>query len=191
MLEKELLEKLKNADEAAFRFLVEKYQDKVFNTCLGFLRNVEEAEDLTQEVFIEVYESIVSFRGDARVSTFLYRIAVNKSLDYLRKKKRKKRFSFVLSIFGLEEQLNSPSNVINEHPGILLENKERTHLLFSKMDELPERQRVAFSLHKIDGLSYQEIAEVMELSTSAIESLLFRAKGNLQKKLKNYYESEK
>lgn len=191
MLEKELLEKLKNADEVAFRFLVEKYQDKVFNTCLGFLRNVEEAEDLTQEVFIEVYESIVSFRGDAKVSTFLYRIAVNKSLDYLRKKKRKKRFSFVLSIFGLEEQLNSPSNIVAEHPGILLENKERTHLLFSKMDELPERQRVAFSLHKIDGLSYQEIAEVMELSISAIESLLFRAKQNLQTKLKNYYESEK
>ena len=117
MLEKELLEKLKNADEAAFRFLVEKYQDKVFNTCLGFLRNVEEAEDLTQEVFIEVYESIVSFRGDAKVATFLYRIAVNKSLDYLRKKKRKKRFSFVLSIFGLEEQLNS-SSVVDDHPGI-------------------------------------------------------------------------
>lgn len=190
MLEKELLEKLKNADEAAFRFLVEKYQDKVFNTCLGFLRNVEEAEDLTQEVFIELYESIVSFRGDAKVATFLYRIAVNKSLDYLRKKKRKKRFSFVLSIFSLEEQLNS-SSVVDEHPGILLENKERTHLLFSKMDELPERQRVAFSLHKIDGLSYQEIAEVMELSISAIESLLFRAKQNLQSKLKNYYESEK
>ncbi|MEA5257357.1 RNA polymerase sigma factor [Arcicella aquatica] len=191
MIETELLEKLKNADEAAFRFLVEKYQDKVFNTCLGFLRNVEEAEDLAQEVFIELYESIHSFRGEAKVSTFLYRIAVTKSLDYLRKQKRQKRLSFVLSLFGLEDQIQSVGSIETDHPGVLLENKERTNLMFSKIDELPERQRVAFSLHKIDGLSYQEIAEVMELSISSIESLIFRAKQSLQKKLKQYYETEK
>ncbi|MDR6559921.1 MULTISPECIES: RNA polymerase sigma factor [unclassified Arcicella] len=191
MIEPELLEKLKNADEAAFRFLVEKYQDKVFNTCLGFLRNVEEAEDLAQEVFIELYESIHSFRGEAKVSTFLYRIAVTKSLDYLRKQKRQKRLSFVLSLFGLEDQIQSVGSIETDHPGVLLENKERTNLMFSKIDELPERQRVAFSLHKIDGLSYQEIAEVMELSISSIESLIFRAKQSLQKKLKQYYETEK
>lgn len=188
MKETELFERLKNADELAFRYLVEKYQDKVFNTCLGFLRNTEEAEDITQEVFIEIYQSIASFRAEAKVGTYLYRIAVNKSLDFLRKQKRQKRFGFLLSIFGMEEQIHSPAATVFEHPGVLLENKERASLLFEKMEELPERQKVAFTLHKVDGLSYQEIAEVMELSVSSVESLIFRAKQNLQKKLRSYYE---
>ncbi|HLF34034.1 MAG TPA: sigma-70 family RNA polymerase sigma factor, partial [Cyclobacteriaceae bacterium] len=91
---------LRRGDEQAFRQLVEEYQDKVYNTCLGFVRNEEEADDLAQEVFVEVFSSVQSFRGDSKLSTWIYRIAVTKSLELIRSKKRKKRFAVLKSVFS-------------------------------------------------------------------------------------------
>lgn len=177
-----------NKDESSFKQLVELHQDRVFNTCLGFVRNELDADDLTQEVFIEVFNKIKNFRGDASISTWLYKISVNKSLEYIRKRKRKKRFGFLYSLFP-DEEISSSRLKNFDHPGIQYEKKELASELFMAIDKLPKNQMTAFTLHKIDGLSYEEISKVMGKSTSAIESLLHRAKNGLRNILSEYYKN--
>lgn len=188
MNEEEIIALLKSGDHKAFEQLVKQYELKIYNTCLGFLQNETDAEDVCQEVFISVFRSIQNFKGQSKLYTWMYRIAVTNSLEFLRAKKRKKRFAFVENIFG-DKSGEIKTEALNfYHPGIQLENKERAAILFQAIDQLPEKQKTAFILNKIDDLSYAEIAEVMNLSYSAVESVLFRAKQNLQKLLGNYYE---
>lgn len=188
MNEQELIRLLKDGDQSAFKELVQTWQDMVYNTVLGILQSEEDAEDVSQEVFVQVFQSISSFKAESKLSTWIYRIATTKSLDHLRKKKRKKRFAYVQSIFGLQhEEKEQPATF--HHPGIVLDNKERAAVLFKAIARLPEKQKVAFTLHKIEGLSYQQVSEVMETTLPAIESLIHRAKGNLKKQLEQYYKT--
>ena len=189
MSENELVSLLKQGERKAFEYLVAQYQVLVYNVCLGLLRDTTEAEDISQEVFVEVYRSIQGFKGESKLSTWLYRVATTKSLDHLRGKKRKKRFAFVKSLYA--EDSNTPRFDPPEfvHPGVQLENKEMAGYLFKAIDELPDNQKLAFTLNKVEGLSYQEISEVMETTVSSVESLLFRAKANLKNLLSEYYNS--
>ena len=189
MDERLLVELLKKGDETAFRSVVETWQNMVFNTALGIVQNSEDAEDIAQETFLQVYQSIGSFKGESKFSTWLYRITVAKALDHERRKKRKKRFAFVKSLFGQESEVvvNPPDF---HHPGVVLDKKENAAVLFKAIGELPENQRIAFTLHKVDGLSYQEVSDVMETSVSSVESLMHRAKTNLRKKLEDYYKDQ-
>ena len=187
MNELELIQQLRAGNELAFKSLVENYQDLVYNTALGVVQNSEDAEDVAQEVFIQVYRSIDQFKGDARLSTWIYRITTTKALDHIRSRRRKKRFAFITSLFGPNDELiHEPVDF--QHPGVTLDRKEQAALLFRMIDQLPENQKVAFTLHKTEELSYQEIADVMKLSVSAVESLLFRARQNLRKLLEKYYQ---
>jgi RNA polymerase sigma factor (sigma-70 family) len=185
--EEQLLNGLKEGDTTAYKELVKLFSDKVFNTSVSILQNNEDAEDITQEVFIEVFRSIHNFKGEAKLSTWIYRITVIKAFEFLRKKKRKKRFAIVQSLFGIESVLPETDVPHFYHPGVQLENKERSSILFTAIDQLAENQKTAFILHKIEGLSYAEVADVMKTSVPSVESLLFRAKQNLQKLLVNYY----
>ena len=188
MQELELIERLKKGDDSAFKIIVSTWQNMVYNTSLGIVQNAEDAEDVAQEVFVQVYESIEQFKGDSKFSTWLYRIAITKSLDHLRKKKRKKRFAFLQSIFGNnEEEVRHQPDF--HHPGISLENKEKAAILFGAIDKLPDNQKTAFTLHKLEGLSYQEVSEIMENTVSSVESLMHRAKANLRKILTDYYQN--
>jgi RNA polymerase sigma factor (sigma-70 family) len=182
----ELINKLKRGDQSAFTAVVNMYQDMVYNTAIGIVQNADDADDITQEVFVQVYLSINSFKGESKLSTWLYRITISKALDHAKKKKRKKRFGIVYSLFGGHdnEQLHP---VEFNHPGVKLEKKERAGELFKALQQLPDKQRVAFTLHKIEGQSYQEIAEIMNTSLYAVESLMGRAKHNLKKILSRYY----
>lgn len=184
-----LIERLQQQDRSAFRELVAQHKDSVYNTCFGFLRNMQDAQDVSQEVFIQIHDSIGEFRQDAALSTWIYRIAVTKSLELIRYRKRKKRAGFfqALSSFFDEKEVSSEPEV-DMHPGIQLENKERAEVLFQAIAKLPERQRVAFTLQKVEHLSYQEVSEVMELSIASVEALLHRAKANLRKQLYSYYQ---
>jgi RNA polymerase sigma-70 factor (ECF subfamily) len=185
--ELELIQQLRAGDEGAFKSLVANYQDLVYNTALGIVQNSEDAQDVAQEVFIQVFRSIDQFKGDARLSTWIYRITTTKALDHIRSRKRKKRFAFITSLFGPNDELvHEPVDF--QHPGVALDRKEQAALLFRMIDQLPENQKVAFTLHKTEELSYQEIADVMKLSVSAVESLLFRARQNLRKLLEKYYQ---
>jgi RNA polymerase sigma factor (sigma-70 family) len=182
-----LIERLKQGDEAAFKKIVETWQDMVYNTAIGILQNAEDAEDVAQEVFVQVFESIKSFKAEAKFSTWLYRITVSKALDHLRKKKRKKRFAYIQSIFGANNEtvIDKPDF---HHPGVTLDNKERAAMLFKAIAQLPENQKIAFTLHKLEGLSYQEISDIMKTSVSSVESLMHRAKNNLKRLLTVDYE---
>ena len=171
-----------------FNLLYEQHKGLIYNLCLKYLQNIEDAEDVTQEVFVTIHNSLHQFKGDSKISTWIYRIAVTKSLEFIRSKKRKKRFSFFQSIFTTENGEVKLEAIHFQHPGVQLENKERAAILFAAIDKLPENQKTAFILAKLEDLSYSEIAEVMKITNSSVESLLFRAKQNLQKLLGAYYE---
>lgn len=178
--EEQLVTQLQQGDQTAFKAVVDNYQNMVYNTCFSIVKNAEDAEDLAQEVFVQVYQSIGSFKRESKLSTWIYRIATTKSLDHERKKKRKKRFGFVKSILGDDNQVEvNPPDF--HHPGVVMDRKENAAILFRAMDKLPENQKIAFILNKVEGLSYQEVSEVMQTSVSSIESLLHRAKNNLRK----------
>ncbi|HSC54909.1 MAG TPA: RNA polymerase sigma factor [Phnomibacter sp.] len=186
MTEQDLIDKLKQGDQVAFRYLVTTWQDMVYNTSLGLVQSEMDAEDVTQEVFVRAFEAIQGFKGESKVSTWLYRITVTKSLDFLRSKKRKKRFGYMYSLFGPDNELaiNPPEFL---HPGIVSEKKQVSSALFNALNELPEQQRVAFVLTRLEGLGHKEVSEVMGNTVPAVESLLQRAKLNLKKQLTNFY----
>ncbi|KAA2243419.1 RNA polymerase sigma factor [Chitinophaga agrisoli] len=188
--EQDLSEALKKGDQAAFRELVETWKDMVYNTVLGIVQHEADAEDVAQEVFVQVYQSIGSFRGDAKLSTWLYRIAVTKSLDFVKKRNRKKRWGLVSSLFGDRQEAIADAAPDFHHPGVQMENKERAAVLFKALDQLPERQKAVFVLHKLEGLPAKEIGEVMDMSMATVEGLMHRAKANLRKLLEKYYSEE-
>lgn len=186
MEEAALVSRLKEGDQGSFRYFVETRQSVVYNTAIGLLQHAGDAEDITQEVFLEVFRSIHAFKGESSLSTWVYRITLSKALALLRFRKRKKRFAVVQSLFGADNRLlNDPAHF--DHPGVALENKEMARVLFNAIDRLPDNQKSAFTLHKVEGLSYLEIAEVMETSLSSVESLIHRARQNLRKYLADFY----
>lgn len=191
MDESQFLTELKAQRQSAYARLLDLYQKKVFNTCLSFVPNVEDAEDVAQEVFVEVYNSIGKFKGNSTLSTWIYRISVNKSLEFIRRKNTQKRFGFMQSLTGNTVPLDKSWYFTEfNHPGVQLEEKEKKEILFRAIDRLPEAQRIVFTLHNIDGLSYKEVSAISQKSISSVESLLFRAKRNLRKILTTYYKKE-
>ena len=189
--DKNFIENLKQGKQAAFSQLLDDYQQKVFGTCISFVPNKEDAEDIAQEVFLEVFKSIAKFKGDSKLSTWIYRIATNKCLEFIRKKNTKKRFAFMQTILGNEIPVDKSSYFTEfNHPGIVLENKEKSATIFKAINTLPESQRVVFTLAKIDGKSYQEISEITGRSLSSVESIMFRAKKTLKEKLTVFYKND-
>lgn len=191
VLEEEILiARLVDGDKDAFASLFESYKDKVYNTSLGLLRNARDAEDITQEVFVEIFLSIQHFKRKSKLSTWIYRITISKALDHIRRNKRRKRFAFITSLFGEKGELvTDPPDFI--HPGVTAENQELSAILFNAIAKLPQSQKIAFTLSKIEGLSYEETADVMNITVSAVESLMFRAKQNLRVSLADYYKELK
>lgn len=187
--EEDFLSLLFRDKERAYHYLVSRYAEQIYNRCINTVRNVEDAEDLTQEVFTVVYLSLDQFQGKSKVSTWIYSIALNKSKEILRKKTRQKRSGLHIEI-DKPDATFTPDQIINfDHPGVQLEDKELAKVLFSALDQLADNQRLAFTMHKIEGYSYDEIAEKLNVTTSSVESLMFRAKKNLQELLKNYFEN--
>jgi RNA polymerase sigma-70 factor (ECF subfamily) len=157
--------------------LYEKYARQVYNLALQYVQNVNDAEEITQDVFLAAHKSLDKFRAEANYGTWIYRITINKSLDFLKAKKRKKRF------FWFTDELNENDSIEFNHPGVLMENQEETAFIFSCINELPDNQKTALILNKIEQLHIAEIAGIMEVSVKAVESLVQRAKANLSKKI--------
>jgi RNA polymerase sigma factor (sigma-70 family) len=183
-----LIREIKSGDAGAFEELFGTFKDRVFNTALGYMQNREDAEEITQDVFVEVYRSIERFKGKSSIGTWIYRITVNKSLDRIKHRKRKKRFAFLTSLFDSEsgELIHQP--VEFNHPGIEAESKERAKYLFDAVNRLPENQRTVFILTELEGLSHAEAGEVINKTAKAIESLLRRAKEGLRAILSDIYD---
>ena len=173
-----------NPDEA-IRELFVRHHTRVYSICVRLLENNEEAEDITQDVFVKAYKALDSFRGEADPGTGLYRIAVNLSLNRQRRLKRLRWFS----LDGLMERSAGPEWIDKaELPGAAVEQTQLEQIVQGAINQLPERQRIALVLSRYEGLSYREIAETMSSSVPSVESLLHRAKQNLSRKLRPYLD---
>jgi RNA polymerase sigma-70 factor (family 1) len=170
-----------------FQPLYNQYKVLVYNVALHYVQNSEDAEEITQDVFVQVYHSIEKFQNNSTFKTWIYRITINKSLDFIKHKKSKKRFFIFGHRSESEQELQNISSF--EHPGIAMENQEDAAILFKVINELTENQRTAFILSKLDGLSNPEIATIMNVSISSVESLVFRAKTTLREKLSQQFEN--
>jgi RNA polymerase sigma-70 factor (ECF subfamily) len=164
---------------------INKFRDRVFRTCLGFVQDTEDASDLTQEVFLAVIESIHSYRSESKLETWMYRIAVNKSLNFLRKRKIKAMFQNIDRLAFGKGSKEMPQ--LSHNPGEMRENSDDAKFLLRfALGKLPENQRIVFILGKYDEKSNSEIANIMEISLSAVEALQHRAKRNLQNVIRSY-----
>ena len=165
--------------EALFKEIVEKYKLLVTNTCYGFVHSMDDANDISQDVFVEVWKKLDFFRGDSKISTWLYKISVNKSLNFIRDHKKN---AILCAIDSIKE------NVLAYHPSPAIEDNEehkiKIKLLHKAIADLPKRQKTVFVLFHYEGLDYKEIAEITNATVSVVESLLYRARTNLKNKLK-------
>jgi RNA polymerase sigma-70 factor, ECF subfamily len=175
----ELMDCVRQGDESAFRRIVETHQRQILNLCFRFVANQQDAEEVAQDVFIHLFRSADTYQPTAKLSTYLYRIAVNLSLNRIRDKKRKRLFS--LDALKWDKHIEPPHP--DGSPEQALERRELETQVRKALDSLPESQRTAVLLKRFEGLSYEEIADVTHSSVSAVESLLHRAKLSLRKKL--------
>lgn len=174
------------ADESAFESIYHEYKILVFNVCLHYVLNREDAQDVAQEVFVKVYHHLNQYNPEAAsFKTWIYRIAINQSLDFLKAKRTKKRFGFMTSLFHADS--NEPLYEMAEvkHPGVAMEDSESLNELLSIIYALPDNQKTAIILTKIEDRAQKEVAEIMQMNVKAIESLLQRAKQTIEKKLKD------
>ena len=166
----------------AFPEIYDTHQRLVFNLCLHYLQNRHDAEEAAQDVFVKIHAKLPTFQDKSSLKTWIYRIAINHCLDVLKGRRRQKRFAFVLNLLpGQGDSTHDPPDF--DHPGVLLEDREALENLFRKIQELPENQKSALILRYLDDLSPPEIAEILQCSVKAVESLLQRGKHNLEKKL--------
>ncbi|MBI1927521.1 sigma-70 family RNA polymerase sigma factor [Candidatus Poribacteria bacterium] len=185
--------KFKAGDVSAFETVMTKHQKSVMNTIFRFIGNREDAEDLTQEVFLRIYTAAKRYRPEAKFTTWLYRIVTNLCLNHRRKAGRFSTTSLDELILLEEndkaqvERSKIPGIGVKDEtqlpPDVSIEKQELVASVQAAIHELPENQRLAVIFREYDGLSYQEIAQVMGCSVSAVESLLHRARGNLKAKL--------
>ncbi len=163
-------------EQGAFRVLLERYQERIRNLIYFIFHDQQVVDDLSQEVFIKAYEALPQFRFQSSFYTWLYRIAVNKSRDELRKRKVRRWFSLQTMLDSGDKELGSKI-LVEQH------DNELQELLAAGLKTLPEKYRIAIILKDVDGLSYEEIAEVMECEIGTVKSRLSRARAMLRKVL--------
>ena len=180
----DLMARIAKGDENAFEILVNRHQTSVLNLSYRFIGDSTQAKDLAQEVFLRVWQAARSYEAKAKFTTWLYRIVVNICLNELKASRRKKWLRFFQ--VDREEQGVGEEDFSGEEPSPedQLLSKERSREITEALQRLPENQRMALVLKRYDDLSYAEIAGILNCSVSAVESLLVRAKKNLQEKLK-------
>jgi RNA polymerase sigma-70 factor (ECF subfamily) len=180
----ELMTRVAKGDEYAFQILVERHQAAQLNLIYRFIGDPTNSQDLAQEVFLRVWQAARSYKPEAKFTTWLYRITANFCLNELKSSRRKKWLRFFSA--HTEDQTVGAENFPDGSPSPedLLLTRERSRQITSALQSLPENQRMALILKKYDDLSYEEIARILGCSVSAVESLLVRAKKNLQEKLK-------
>jgi len=150
----------------------------VYNTAIGYLQNIEDAEEITQDVFLTIFQKADTFKGNAKVSTWIYRITINKSLNQIEKRKRRP---------SSDNELQDFHKIDFNHPGGILENQEKMKYLFAAINTLAEKQKTSFILSYVEGLPRQEVADILKTTLKSVESLLQRAKTNLRRKLISVY----
>ena len=167
-----------------FETIYEEYKNLVYNLALSYVHNQEDAQDIAQEVFVKIYQRFHIYNPAASsLKTWVYQITINHSLDFIKARKTKKRFGFITGLFHPETNEPIADSGHFDHPGIALEDKEELQNLFSIIDALPDNQRTAIILSKIEDRPQKEVAEIMDISVKAVESILQRAKTTISKKI--------
>jgi len=182
----ELMARIAMGDEDAFEILVNRHQTSVLNLVYRFIGDRTQAKDLAQEVFLKVWQSAQNYEPKAKFTTWIYRITANLCFNELKSAHRKKWFSFNRSDEDGEHTLEETLADTAPSAEDLLLEKERSLQISDALQSLPENQRMALILKRYDDFSYQEIAQIIGCSVSAVESLLVRAKRTLQEKMKNF-----
>jgi len=179
--------RVKAGDEPAFDYLVQKYRRPMVSFMYRMAHNAAAAEDLAQEVFLRVYRSRGSYEASAKFTTWLYRIATNLAVNHARDT-RHERPENMASLDEPDEETGTTMDVADTSPNVeeKLVKQERLKAIRQKVENLPERQRLAVLMHKYQQMDYKQIGEVLNLSESATKSLLFRAYETLREQLKEF-----
>ncbi len=181
--DKELVNRVKNGDKAAFDLLVIKYQSRIINLAMRFVRNHADAMDVTQEAFIKAYRAMPNFRGDSAFYTWLYRIAVNTAKNFLAVQANK-RFPGVEQDLTEMEQIDQGTALKElENPENMLLTQEIQETVARAIENLPEDLKVAITLRELEGLSYEEIAVAMDCPIGTVRSRIFRAREAIDKQI--------
>ena len=182
----ELLNSFKSGDKSAFEAIILNYQDRIYNLCRHMLSNAHDAEDAAQDTFLKAYQSLNDFKPNASIYTWLYRIAVNTCIDY-------KRRPFLESIFrrsdtGEEKVIEYAST--SPSPERLYESKQMGHALQKGLGQLSQKLRTVIILKEVEGLSYEEIADVLDISIGTVKSRISRAREELKTSLKDFTDQK-
>ncbi|MBL4816558.1 MAG: RNA polymerase sigma factor RpoE [Shewanella sp.] len=185
--DQQLVERVQQGDKNAFNLLVLKYQNKVMNLIARYVRNQADVADVAQEAFIKAYRALPNFRGESAFYTWLYRIAVNTAKNHLVAQGRRAPANDV----DVEEaEYYDGSDALKEFasPERLLMADDIQKVVFDALDSLPEELKMAISLRELDGMSYEEIATVMDCPVGTVRSRIFRAREAIDKKLQPLLE---
>ena len=181
-----IINRFKGGDTSAFEEIVLKHQDKIYNLCRHMLGNAHDAEDAAQEVFLKAYQNLNKFKPDASLHTWLYRIAVNTCIDYRRRPFLDSLFktSKEGDVFIIDQPSESPS------PEKLYESKEISNAIQLALGRLSKKLRTVIVLKEVEGLSYEEITEVLDVSIGTVKSRISRAREELKELLMNFREQK-
>lgn len=186
-LDIELVERVQQGDKAAFDVLVQKYQQKVVNLISRFVSDHSECYDVAQETFIKAYRALPNFRGDSQFYTWLYRIAANTAKNHLASQSRKTP-SYAVDVDDAEHFAGESGLKEFTNPENLLLTDEIKHTIYSAIEALPDDLKSAITLREIEGLSYEEIASVMDCPIGTVRSRIFRARDAIDKELRPLLE---
>jgi RNA polymerase sigma-70 factor (ECF subfamily) len=175
-----LLERSKAGDIAAFEMLVEAYQKKIFNLAFRMIGNYDDAGDLAQEALIRVYKSIAGFKEQSSFSTWIYRITTNVCLDEIRKRKNKKVLSLDEEIHVEDGEMQRQIESDDPLPEEVFEREELRQIVGDAIASLPEEQRTVLTLRDLQGLSYEEIADILDCPGGTVKSRINRARQALK-----------
>lgn len=181
-VDKQLVERVRRGDKRAFDLLILKYQHKIISIVGRYLGDQNDVQDVTQETFIKAYRAIPNFRGESAFYTWLYRIAVNTAKNHLVSKSRRPP-NIDVDIDDGEFQNNSAVLRDNESPQASLATSQMEQVIFRSIENLPSELRIAVTLREFDGLSYEEIAKIMNCPVGTVRSRIFRAREAIEKKI--------
>ncbi len=184
-IDKKLVAQARTGDRQAFGKLVEQYQRRVYALAFGILRQREDAWDVAQEAFVKAYKNLDRFEGNSAFYTWLYRITYNLSIDTLREKARRETVDLDENR-KVEDALQATGRTTTGHPDEMAQRKELADVLKKAMHKLSDKHRAIIVLREVEGLSYEEMAEVLGISKGTVMSRLFHARQNLQSLLKPY-----
>ncbi|OXM83939.1 RNA polymerase sigma factor [Paenibacillus rigui] len=175
LTDEQLVDQIRQGEDEAYRHLIERHKNYIYTLVYRMVEHRETAEDLTQEIFIKLYRSLIYFRGDSKFTTWLYRLATNVVTDYRRAQKRRPHQTIV-------DKLKGWFGSRDEEPEAVALQKEQQHTVQRMLSELPDKYRLILYLYHYKQLSYQEISEITQLPIKTIETRLYRGKALLKQK---------